>query len=317
MTKEIWDVIIIGAGPAGLTAAIYGARARIKTLLLEKKKIGGQAAATKELENFPGFGRGSTGPGTMKALKEHAEDFGAVVLIGEEVIDMYLDLEKEIKIIRTKKAEEYYAKTVILATGINPRSLGIKGEVEYMGRGISFCTTCDAEIYEDLDVVLVGDGEVAIEQAIFLTKFAASVTMIIRNEEGVLNASKGSRERLFANTKMRYIWNTVIEEIKGDDGLVSSVILKNLKTGEVYEKKTDGVFFFVGYVPNTELLKGKVDLDSNGYIIVNEKMETSVRGVYAAGDANRKHFRQVVTAAADGAVAAFEAEKYVAKQEKL
>ncbi|MBS3969300.1 MAG: thioredoxin-disulfide reductase [Clostridia bacterium] len=313
MTKEIWDILIVGGGPAGLTAGIYGARSKLKTLILEKGRPGGQAATTEEMENYPGFGRGATGPGIMKAMQEHAEDFG-VIIEKETAVD--LDLDGEIKIVRTKKGKEFYGKTVILCPGANPRSLGIKGEKKFVGKGVSYCATCDADFYEDLDVIVVGNGDAAIEEAIYLTKFAEKVTVIVIHDEGILDANKASQEKAFANPKIHFIWNSVLEEIKGD-GIVESVVIKNLKTGEITDMETNGVFFFVGYVPNTEFLRGKIDLNDQGYIIVNEKMETSVPGVYAAGDANQKYLRQVVTAAADGAIAAFAADKYLAEEENF
>ena len=313
MTKEIWDILIVGGGPAGLTAGIYGARSKLKTLILEKGRPGGQAATTEEMENYPGFGRGATGPSIMKAMQEHAEDFG-VIIEKETAVD--LDLDGEIKIVRTKKGKEFYGKTVILCPGANPRSLGIKGEKKFVGKGVSYCATCDADFYEDLDVIVVGNGDAAIEEAIYLTKFAEKVTVIVIHDEGILDANKASQEKAFANPKIHFIWNSVLEEIKGD-GIVESVVIKNLKTGEITDMETNGVFFFVGYVPNTEFLRGKIDLNDQGYIIVNEKMETSVPGVYAAGDANQKYLRQVVTAAADGAIAAFAADKYLAEEENF
>jgi len=313
VTKEIWDILIVGGGPAGLTAGIYGARSKLKTLILEKGRPGGQAATTEEMENYPGFGRGATGPGIMKAMQEHAEDFG-VIIEKETAVD--LDLDGEIKIVRTKKGKEFYGKTVILCPGANPRSLGIKGEKKFVGKGVSYCATCDADFYEDLDVIVVGNGDAAIEEAIYLTKFAEKVTVIVIHDEGILDANKASQEKAFANPKIHFIWNSVLEEIKGD-GIVESVVIKNLKTGEITDMETNGVFFFVGYVPNTEFLRGKIDLNDQGYIIVNEKMETSVPGVYAAGDANQKYLRQVVTAAADGAIAAFAADKYLAEEENF
>ena len=313
MNKETWDLLIVGGGPAGMTAGIYGSRSKLKTIVLEKGLTGGLAATTEELENYPGFGRGAKGPGIMKSIREHAEDFGVVFEKGQ-VTD--LELDDEIKIIRTKKGQEYYAKAVVLATGANPRSLGIKGEKEFVGKGVGYCATCDADFYEDLDVIVVGNGDAAIEEAIYLTKFAKKVTIIVIHDEGILDANKVSQEKAYANPKIDFVWNSVLNEIKGD-GLVEKVVVKSLKTGELTEIETSGVFFFVGYVPNTEFLKGKVKLDDNGYITVNEKMETSVPGVYAAGDANQKFLRQVVTATSDGAIAAFAADKYLAEEENF
>ena len=313
MTKEIWDVLIIGGGPAGLTAGVYGARSKLKTLILEKGRPGGQAATTEGMENYPGFGRGATGPGIVRAMEEHTKDFG-VSIRKENVVDM--NLSGDIKIVRTKKGEEFYGKAVILCPGANPRSLGIKGEKDFVGKGVSYCAACDAIFFEDLDVVVVGNGDSAIEEAIYLTKFAEKVTIIVIHDEGILDANKASQEKAFANPKIHFVWNSLLEEIKGNN-IVEHVAIKNLKTGETTDMETNGVFIFVGSVPNTEFLKGKIDLDDQGYIIANERMETSIPGVYAAGDANQKYFRQVVTAASDGAIASFAADKYLTEKENF
>ena len=309
--SELYDIIIVGGGPAGLAAGDYGSRSRLKTVILQKGTPGGQAATTEELENYPGFPRGTKGPELMKAMADHAESFGTEIL-NEEVVD--LDLDGDIKVVRTKSGKEYQSKIVILAPGASPRTLDIKGEQEFRGKGVSYCATCDADFFEDLDVVVVGNGDAAIEEAIYLTKFAETVTIIVIHDEGILDCNKVSAEKAFANPKIKWVWNSVLEEIQGD-GLVERVLIKNIKTGEISELETNGVFFFVGTVPNTEFLKGKVKLDDRGYIITNDKMETSVPGVYAAGDARVKYLRQVITAASDGAIAAFAAEKYLAEEE--
>ncbi len=310
MAEQVWDLVIIGGGPAGLAAGIYGSRSRLKTAILQKGKPGGQASTTQEIENYPGFSRGTTGPALMEAMTVHAKSFGTEIL-SEEVVD--LELEGDIKVIKTRKGHEYLTKAVILAPGAVPRSLNIKGEHVFRGKGVSTCATCDADFFEELDVVVVGNGDAAVEEAMYLTKFAESVTIIVIHDEGVLDCNKTSAERAFANPKIKWVWNSVLEEIKGD-GLVERVAIKNLKTMELSEMETNGVFFFVGTVPKTEMLKGKVDLDSQGYIITNEQMETSLPGVYAAGDACVKYLRQVITAAADGAIAAVAAEKYLAEE---
>ncbi|MDD2497714.1 MAG: thioredoxin-disulfide reductase [Desulfitobacteriaceae bacterium] len=308
---EIFDIVIVGGGPGGLAAGIYGSRSRLKTIILTKGKPGGQASTTQELENYPGFSRGTTGPALMEAMVDHAKSFGTEI-VREEVVD--LEVEGETKLIKTKSGNEYLAKTVVLAPGAEPRSLNIKGEHGFRGKGVSYCATCDADFFEDLDVVVVGNGDAAVEEAMYLTKFAETVTIIVIHDEGILDCNKASAERAFANPKIKWIWNSVLEEIKGD-GLVERVVVKNIKSGELFEMETNGVFFFVGTVPKTEMLKGKIDLNDQGYIITNEEMETSVPGVYAVGDARVKYLRQVVTAAADGAVAAVAAEKYLAEEE--
>ena len=305
--SEVYDILIVGGGPGGMAAAIYGSRSKLKTGILEKGKPGGQAATTEELENYPGFSRGQTGPALMESMAEHAISFGTE-FIREEVVD--LELEGDIKRVKTKSGQEYQAKALVLAMGSEPKSLNIKGEHALRGKGVSYCATCDADFFEELDVVVVGNGDAAVEEAMYLTKFAETVTLIVRRNEGDLRCNKTSAEKAFANPKIKWVWNSVLDEIKGD-GLVDSVVIKNVKTGELSVMETNGVFFFVGTIPKTVLLQGKVDLDQQGYIITNDLMETSVPGVYAAGDARVKYLRQVVTAVSDGAIAAVAAEKYL------
>lgn len=311
--SNLYDILIIGGGPGGMAAAIYGSRSRLKTAILEKGRLGGQAATTEELENYPGFSRGQTGPALMESMVEHAISFGTEI-IHEEVID--LELEADIKRVRTKSGHEYLAKTIILATGAEPKSLNIKGEHSHRGKGVSYCATCDADFFEELDVIVVGNGDAAVEEAIYLTKFAETVTIIVRRTEGNLRCNKTSAERAFANPKIKWVWDSVLEEIRGD-GLVDSVVIKNLKTGEFSLMETSGVFFFVGTAPKTNILQGKVKLNQEGYIITNDLMETSLPGVYAVGDVREKFLRQVVTAVSDGATAAVAAERYLAEAENL
>lgn len=311
---ERYDLVIIGGGPAGLAAAVYGARARMSTLLIEKGRPGGQAASTEEVENYPGAGR-TTGPGLMTQFREHAESLGARIVRGDVCS---VELEGPIKTIRTKKGETYEARAVILCPGAEPRMLGVKGEGKFRGKGVSYCATCDADFFTDLDVVVVGNGDAAVEEAIYLTRFANSVTLICIHPEGIMDANKASQERLFATPKIKVIWQTVVEEIIGE-GHVEKVALRHLGTGERTELPCDGVFIFVGTTPRTDFLRGTgVDLDSRGYIIADpDTMETSVPGVFAAGDARRKWLRQIVTAAADGAIAACAAEKFLAEEEQV
>lgn len=311
--SNLYDILIIGGGPGGMAAAIYGSRSRLKTAILEKGRLGGQAATTEELENYPGFSRGQTGPVLMESMAEHAISFGTEI-IHEEVID--LELEADMKRVRTKSDREYLAKTIILATGAEPKSLNIKGEHSHRGKGVSYCATCDADFFEELDVIVVGNGDAAVEEAIYLTKFAETVTLIVRRTEGNLRCNKTSAERAFANPKIKWVWDSVLEEIRGD-GLVDSVVIKNLKTEEFSLMETNGVFFFVGTAPKTNILQGKVKLNQEGYIITNDLMETSLPGVYAVGDVREKFLRQVVTAVSDGATAAVAAEKYLAEAESL
>lgn len=309
--SEIYDVIVVGGGPAGLAAGIYGSRSRLKTAVIEKGRPGGQAASTEELENYPGFFEGATGPELMKRFTAHAQRFGTAI-IRSQAADM--DLTGAVKKIITKDGQEYLAHSVILAPGAEPRSLNIPGEHKLRGKGVSYCATCDADFFEELDVAVVGNGDAAIEEAMYLTKFAESVTIIVIHDEGILDCNKASAEKAFANPKLKWVWNSVVAEINGDE-LVESVTLKNIKNGELSELAVNGVFFFVGTVPKTEFLQGHIALTEQGYIITNDLMETDVPGVYAVGDARDKYLRQVITAAADGAIAAVAAEKYLAEQE--
>jgi len=311
---ERYDLVIIGGGPAGLSAAVYGARARLSTLLIEKGRPGGQAASTEEVENYPGAGR-TTGPGLMQQFREHAESLGARIVRADVGA---VELDGPVKTIRTKKGDVYEARAVILSPGAEPRMLGVKGEGRFRGKGVSYCATCDADFYTDLDVVVVGNGDAAVEEAIYLTKFASSVTLICIHPEGIMDANKASQERLFATPKIKVIWQTMVEEIQGEE-MVERVVLRHLGTGERTELPTDGVFIFVGTTPRTDFLRGTgVDLDGRGYIIADpDTMETSIPGVFAAGDARRKWLRQIVTAAADGAIAACAAEKFLAEEEHV
>ncbi len=311
MQEQIWDLLIVGGGPAGLAAGVYASRSKLKSLILEKARPGGQAASTEEMENYPGFGRGATGSGLTDAMRKHAEEFGCQI-VKEEIVEV--DVDGSIKKLVTKQGKTYQGKAVVFCPGSKPRSLNIKGESEFVGKGVSFCATCDADFFEELDIVVVGNGDAAIEEAMYLTKFAETVTIIVIHDEGILDCNKASAEKAFANPKIKWVWNSVLDEIKGD-GIVEAVVVKNLKTGELSELEANGVFFFVGTIPQTGYLKDKVQLNDQGYIIVNEKMETNVPGVYGAGDAVQKYLRQVVTAAADGAIAAVAAEKYLAEEE--
>ncbi len=311
--SEIYDIIIIGGGAAGMTAGVYCARAKQKTLLLEeKRKLGGQTATTSELENWPGHTHIS-GPDLMQNFRDHAEKFG-VEIKKEKVAKLTVAEDGFTKIITSKSGEEYKAKAVIIGTGAEPRVLGIKGEKEFKGAGVSYCATCDASFYEELHVVVVGSGNTAVEESIFLTKFVDKLTMIVIHEEGTMDADKVAQEKALANDKIEFVWNSTVDEICGED-LVNGVKIKNIKTGEISELACDGVFMFVGTVPRTDFVKGLVELNPAGYVKTTEMMETNVPGVYAAGDVRDKFLRQVVTAAGDGATAAVAAEKYIEEEE--
>ena len=305
----IYDVIIIGAGPAGLSAGLYAARARLNTLIIEKDADGGQIATTDEVENYPGAIEGDTGPSLIKRMVDQAVHFGAKK-VSQKVVEV--DFSKKIKIVKTDE-ETYETKSVIIATGAVPRSMGVPGEGELTGRGVSYCATCDGAFFEDLEVYVMGGGDSAVEEAIFLTKFAKKVTIMHRRDE--LRAAKSIQEKAFKNDKIELMLNTVITEIKGD-GMLESFIVKDVNTGEEREIFPDeedgafGLFIFVGYLPATDLFKDIIDMDKN-YIMTDDNMNTNVEGVFAAGDNRVKSLRQVVTATADGAIAAVQAEKYI------
>jgi thioredoxin reductase (NADPH) len=306
---EIYDVIIIGAGPAGLAAGLYASRARLKTLILEKEKAGGQIVKTDEVANYPGSVENASGPSLISRMVEQADEFGA-----EKKLDTIKEVkfDGQIKVLKGEKGE-YQAKTVIIATGANPRPIGCPGEKELTGRGVSYCATCDAAFFEDMEVFVVGGGDTAVEEGMYLTKFARKVTIIHRRDE--LRAAKSIQEKAFKNEKMNFMWDSVVTELKGD-GILESMVVKNVKTGEETEYFADeedgtfGVFVFVGFVPATKLFEGVIELE-NGYIPTDDDMKTNVPGVFAAGDCRVKSLRQVVTAAADGAIAAVQAEKYI------
>lgn len=308
---KTYDLLILGGGPAGLAAGIYGARAKLKTAILEKGAPGGMAFTTREIVNYPGFFKDTTGPELMKTIANHAKEFGAQI-IKEQITEV--ELEGEIKVIKTKKGNQYKARAVILSPGSQPRMLNIPGERKFRGSGVSYCATCDAEFYEGLTVVVVGNGDAAIEEANYITRYASRVVVIVIHDEGILDCNKASAEKAFKNEKIEFLWNSVLTEIKGEMD-VNGVAVKNLKTGEISEIKAEGVFIYVGMVPGTEFLKSKVELDERGYIVTNELMETSVDGVYAAGDVRVKYLRQVVTAVADGAIATVAAERYLIEED--
>ncbi|PID28279.1 MAG: thioredoxin-disulfide reductase [Candidatus Cloacimonadota bacterium] len=311
--NEIYDLIIIGGGPGGLSAGVYAARSKMKTLCLEeKRRVGGQCATTTEMENYPGILE-STGPGLMDNFRAHCEKFGVEFRRGK-VDSLEIAEDGFIKTVNTQKGEKIYGKSIIISTGAEARVLGIPGERELRGRGVSYCATCDADFFEDLDIIVVGSGNTAVEESVFLTKFVNKITMVILHEEGKMDADKTAQEQCLANEKIDYIWNSTVEEIVGDE-LVTGVRVKNIKTGEISEVECDGVFMFVGTVPKTDFVKDLIELTPHKYIKTTEKMETNIPGIFAAGDVRDKYLRQVVTAAGDGAIAAVAAEKYVENEE--
>lgn len=301
---NVYDMVIIGGGPAGLSAGLYAARSKMKVLVIEKGKYGGQAATTAELENYPGSIENCTGPALSERMRHQAEEFG-VEFTKEEVIQV--DFTKDIKIVNCKN-NTYESKAIIIATGAEPRLSGFEGEERLRGRGVSYCATCDADFFEGLDVAVIGGGDSAITESLYLTKFAESITVIHRRDQ--LRAAASLQEKAFKNPKIKFIWNSSVEKAEGDE-ILESLTVKNLKTGEKSELPVNGVFVFVGLSPITEIFKGNVEMDSKGYIPTDTDMRTNVDGVFAAGDVRVKKLRQVITATADGAIAAVAAEEYI------
>ena len=302
--SNIFDLIVIGGGPAGLTAGLYGSRAKLNILVIEKEVFGGQITTTAELENYPGAPEECTGTSLSVRMKKQAEDFGTKFVV-DEVISM--ELSADIKSIKGNKGE-YKTRALIIATGAKPRLAGFKNELALRGRGVSYCATCDADFFEGLEIAVIGGGDSAITEALYLTKFADSVTIIHRRE--TLRAAKSIQEKAFKNPKIKFIWNSTIEEATGGE-IVEGIVIKNLKTNEITTLEVNGIFVYIGLDPITEIFKGIIELDANGYIPTDESMKTSISGVYAAGDVRAKSLRQVITAAADGAIAAMQAEEYI------
>ena len=309
MDKKIehYDVVVIGGGPAGMTAALYAGRARLKTLLIEKSLIGGMATYTSEIENYPGFPEPIDGIELMKIFDKQFRRFGVDVKLTDV---KGISLECDTKVVSTFRTD-YVAKAVVIATGNKPRLTGAKNEEKFLNdKGISFCATCDAARNTGKRVMVIGSGDAAIEEGMFLTKFAREVLVSVIHDEGKMDANKVAQEKALANPKMKFIWNTVVESFEGDD-MLKQVVLKNIKTGELIPFDVDTCFLFIGYVPNTKPFEGFVEMTNRGYIKTNEAMETNVPGVFAVGDCRDKILRQVATAVGDGAIAGFMAEKYV------
>ncbi|MEJ8553557.1 thioredoxin-disulfide reductase [Tepidibacter sp. Z1-5] len=307
--SDVYDLIVIGAGPGGLSAGLYGARAKMNTLIIEKDRAGGQIFTTNEVANYPGSIRNASGPSLIARMEEQCEEFGAKRV--KDTIEE-VEFDDKIKVLKGKK-EEYRAKAVVIATGASPRMLNIPGEKELKGKGVSYCATCDGEFFTDLEVFVVGGGNSACEEAMFLTKFARKVTILSRSNH--LTAAKSVQAKVLDHDKVEVKWNMEITELKGDKRL-EAMTLRNLETGEITEYEADkedgtfGVFIFVGFAPQTKLFDGKVELE-RGYILTSPNMETNVEGIYAAGDCRVKVLRQVVSACGDGATATVMAEKYI------
>ena len=304
MEKTGYDLIIAGGGPAGLTAGLYAARARLQTLLVEKMAPGGQAATTFHIENYPGFAQGISGPDLAQAMEDQAKQFGLEVTYGEVKglgsREPFWELEVEDRKVK--------AKAVIVATGVEPRKLGIPGEETLRGRGVSYCATCDGPFFKDQDIGVIGGGDSAVEEALYLTRFARRVYLIHRRD--ALRAEKIIQERAFENPKIEILWDTVVTSVVGDSG-VEGLELQNVKTKSPRSLKVGGVFFYVGWLSNTGFLKGTLNLDDQGYVLTDDNLATSAAGVFAAGDVRKKLLRQIATAVGDGATAAFAAEKYI------
>ena len=300
----MYDTMIIGAGPAGMTAALYAARSNLKVALLERGIYGGQMNNTAEIENYPGYARIS-GPELAEKMFEPLENLGVEHLFGQvEKIEDYGDYKKIIT-----EDEVFETKTVVLASGANHRHLGVPGEEEYNSRGVSYCAVCDGAFFRDEDLLVVGGGDSAVEEAIFLTRFAKSVTIVHRRDQ--LRAQKLLQERAFANEKISFIWDSVVKEIKGDDRKVTSVVFENVKTGQSSESDFGGVFVYVGLDPVSDFVKDLGICDEAGWIVTDQHMKTAIDGIYAIGDVRQKDLRQITTAVGDGAVAGQEVYKYI------
>lgn len=305
--NDVRELIIIGSGPSGYTAALYAARAELKPLVFEGVQFGGALMTTTEVENFPGFSDAIMGPELMDSMRKQAERFGAE-LVSEDVD--FVDLSGDIKIVRVGD-QEYHAKAVIVATGSAWRPMGVPGEQEYLGRGVSSCATCDGFFFRDMDIAVVGGGDSAMEEATFLTRFARSVTIIHRRNE--FRASKIMAERALANPKITVRWDSVVTEVVGTNGKVSGARLKNTVTGAESTLDINGLFVAIGHIPRSELFREQLKLDESGYVRVNApSTETNLRGVFAAGDVVDHTYRQAITAAGTGCSAALDAERYLA-----
>jgi thioredoxin reductase (NADPH) len=304
MPETDYDLIIAGGGPAGLTAGLYAGRAMLKSLLLERMILGGQAASTFLIENYPGFPEGIPGPELSQAMEKQARNFGLIIENGEinalQGVGKFWEIETGGRIIRSK--------AIIVATGVEPNKLGVPGEEELKGRGVSYCATCDGPFFRNQEIAVVGGGDSAVDEAIYLTRFASKVYLIHRRN--ALRAEKILQDRAFKNSKIEILWDTVVIEVLGRNG-VDSLKIRNVKTEAMRDLKVGGVFFYVGWQPLTGFLKGIVPLDAAGYILTDANLTTSAPGIFAAGDVRQKILRQVATAVGDGAIAAFSAEKYI------
>ena len=302
--KTKFDVVIIGAGPAGYTAGIYCSRAGYDTLILSGILPGGQLVNTTEVENFPGFEKGIMGPDLMIEMRKQSQRMGTTI-IDDEVVNVDFR-RKPYKVLTA--SEEYEGRAIIIATGANPRKLGLEGEQTFGGKGVSYCATCDGPFFRNQEIVVAGGGDSAIEEATFLTKFATTVHIVHRRDE--LRASKVMQERAFNNEKIKFHWDSAVIDIKGDQKM-QQIVLKNLKTNEETTLDAGGLFVAIGHEPNTKLFKNQIELDNEGYVVLKNKTHTNVEGVFAAGDVHDRSYRQAITAAAFGCMAAIDVDKYI------
>ena len=309
--KDRYKVVIMGSGPAGLTAALYSARADLEPVVFEGLEAGGQLTLTTDVENFPGFPNGVLGPELMDSMKQQVERFGAHCLFGEIT---KVDFSKRPFVI-TSSEKEILADTFIISSGASAKMLGLDSERELLGYGVSTCATCDGFFYKDKEIVVIGGGDTAMEEAIFLTKFGSKVTLVHRRDK--LRASKIMQDRAFANEKIDFVWDTEVEEVLGSKETgVNAVKVKNVKTGEISEISCEGFFVAIGHTPNTSLFKGQLDMDENGYLVtINGSTETNIPGVFAAGDVQDHQYRQAITAAGTGCMAAIDAERFLNENE--
>jgi thioredoxin reductase (NADPH) len=307
MQKE--KVVILGSGPAGLTAALYTARANLEPLVISGNQLGGQVSITYEVENYPGFPQGTTGPELVELMQKQAERFGARVLI-DEVTEVALKEGPPFPV--KTHGDEFEAEAIVICTGASPRRLGVPGEEALIGRGVSFCATCDGFFFRGKEVVVVGGGDSALEEGLFLTRFANRVRVVHRRDE--LRAGETLKKRASSNAKMSFIWDTVVEEIQGN-GKVEAVRLRNLKSGQEERVATDGVFIYIGHYPNSDLFRGQLAMDERGYVIADKQMMTSIPGVFAAGEIQDPVYRQVTTSVGQGAAAGIMVERWLEARE--